>query len=530
MENKSLQELIVAINEAPRGAKTCAFFDFDGTIISGFSAIAYLKAQLKRGDFSVSELAEMSAAMTRFGLGDLGFSAMMATTMQFLRDSSESDFIEFSSFMYEKHIARAIYPESRALIEAHQACGHTVAIVSSATRYQVAPAAHDLDISHIRCTELEIEDGNFTGGVVQPTCFGPGKVTAAQSIADEVAGELEDSFFYTDSTDDIELLESVGRPVTLNANKRLTAIAQERQWPSARFDSRGPASVMRWARSIAATGSLATSFVAALPILALTGSRRRMQNFSYALFAETASALIGLELDIRGEENVWRQRPAVFIFNHQSKADVVIVLQLLRKDLAGVGKKEIRNIPIIGQVMQLGGAVLIDRENAKSAISAMQPLVDVMRDEGKSVVMAPEGTRTVTPKLNPFKKGAFHLAMQAGVPIVPIVIHNSIDVAPKGDFIFRSAKVRVDVLSPVDTSDWKRETINEHVASVRSLFLETLGQPAEGDQLVQKKRKTKTAKRKRPIAKNTKKAAKKTTKKSTAKKTQKLSKTTPDKP
>ena len=76
----------------------------------------------------------------------------------------------------------------------------------------------------------------------------------------------------------------------------------------------------------------------------------------------------------------------------------------------------------------------------------------------------------------PFKKGAFHLAIQAGVPIVPIVIHNALDVAPKGDFAFRAATVMVDVLPPVDTRVWRRETIDQHVAEVRGMYLKALGQ------------------------------------------------------
>ena len=67
--------------------------------------------------------------------------------------------------------------------------------------------------------------------------------------------------------------------------------------------------------------------------------------------------------------------------------------------------------------------------------------------------------------------------MQAGVPIVPIVIHNALDVAPKGEFVFRSATVDVEVLPPVDTSDWSLDTLDEHVNDVRNLFLRTLGQP-----------------------------------------------------
>jgi putative phosphoserine phosphatase/1-acylglycerol-3-phosphate O-acyltransferase len=216
--------------------------------------------------------------------------------------------------------------------------------------------------------------------------------------------------------------------------------------------------------------------LAGLPIWALTGSQREARNFSTSLFADVSSALIGLNLVVRGEEHLWSSRPAVFVFNHQSKADVVIIARLLRRDIAGVGKKEIKKMPLIGMTLELAGTVFIDRENASSAIEAMQPLVDAMRIEGKSVVIAPEGTRTISPRLAPFKKGAFHLAIQAGVPIVPIVIHNAGDVAPKGDFVFRPATVEVDVLPPVDTNAWSADTIEEHVAEVRRLFQVTLGQ------------------------------------------------------
>ena len=213
-----------------------------------------------------------------------------------------------------------------------------------------------------------------------------------------------------------------------------------------------------------------------MPIWALTGSRRDAVNFSISVFADTASALIGLNLDIEGEHHLWSHRPAVFVFNHQSNVDLVVIARLLRRDITGVGKREIRDIPIIGRVFEAAGVVLIDRRNTANAIAAMSPLVDAMRVEGKSVCLSPEGTRSTTPKLAEFKKGAFHLAMQAGVPMVPIVIHNSVDVQPKGDILYHPGTVKVQVLPPVDTSNWSEATINEHVAEVRGMFLSALGQ------------------------------------------------------
>ena len=476
----SIQQLLQDIEEAPKGPKITAIFDFDGTIISGYSATVFIREQLRRGDVSPREFLEIVGAMTNFGLGNLGFSGMMAVNAQFMRGIEEETYYEVGEELYKRQIARRIYPESRALVDAHLARGHTVAIISSATPYQVAPAAEDLGINHVLCTHLEVADGKFTGGVVKPTCFGQGKVDAAEDLAAEVGADLDNSFFYSDSTDDQLLLERVGYPRALNPSEKLQRLARKNKWPVASFGSRGRPSVTQFIRSIAATSSLVTSFAAGLPIYALTGSRRDSVNFSFSLFADTASALIGLDLNVKGEEHLWSHRPCVFVFNHQSKADVVIIARLLRRDIAGIGKKEIkREQPLIGKVMEFGGVVFIDRADSKSAIDSIAPLVDAMRDEGKSVVLAPEGTRTVSPKLAPFKKGAFHIAMQAGVPIVPIVIRNAGDVSPKGDFVFRSATVDVEILPPVETSQWSAKTIDNHVMEVRNMFARSLGQPEQ---------------------------------------------------
>lgn len=469
-----VKALLAAIEQAPPGPKTAAFFDFDGTIIAGYSAIVFLKDQLRRGALSPGEFLALTRALTSFGLGNLGFSALMTVHAQFLAGRTENTYWEEAQALFTEHIGRLIYPETRALIEAHQRKGHTVAIISSATPYQVEPAARELGIEHVFTTTLEVVDGQFTGRVNRPTCFGEGKVDAAEILRRQQGLDLRQSFFYTDSTDDIQLLEHVGRPVVLNPNKRLATVARERHWPAAHFDSRGRPTLTRFVRSVAATASLVPSFAAGLPIYALTGSRRDSVNFSISLFADAASALINLQLEVNGRENLWAKRPAVFIFNHQSKADVVIMASLLRRDIAGIGKKEIKKLPVIGKVLEMGGVVMIDRKDPKGAIAAMRPLIDAMRDEGKSVVIAPEGTRSITRRLGAFKKGAFHIAMQAGVPIVPVVIHNASDIAPKGDFVFRRGIVSVDVLPPIETTDWKVNRLGHHIEAIRQQFIEVL--------------------------------------------------------
>ena len=475
------QDVVAEILDLPDGPEIGAFFDFDGTIISGYSAVAFFQEQLKRGHMSPRDVVELISVMASFGIGILGFPALMLAASQFLRGVREDSYAEFGEEVFKSHIARQIYPETRALVKAHLQKGHTVAIISSATPYQVEPAARDLKIENVLCTYLQVEDGEYTGAVVRPICFGPGKVLAAESLSQKYGADLDKSFFYSDSTDDIELLERVGNPRPLNPSNKLQAISERRGWPVRRFASRGRPTPTDWVRTAMVPATLLGSFVSGLPIWALSGSKRDALNFSMSVFADVASALIGLNLSIKGERHLWSHRPAVFLFNHQSNVDMVIIARLLRRDISGVGKKEIGDIPLIGRVLEFAGVVLIDRKDTDKAIETMGTLVDTMRIEGKSVCMSPEGTRSVTPKLAPFKKGAFHLAMQAGVPIVPIVIQNSSDIMPKGDMIYRPATVQVEVLPPVDTSGWSADTIDEHVASVRNMYLETLGQDQSDD-------------------------------------------------
>lgn len=464
------------VEQSPEGPQIAAFFDFDGTIIYGYSATKFLREQIKRGDVKFKQLPELVKIMTKFSLGSIGFSAMMTETSSYLKGISENDYIDFGENLYRKHLAKLIYPESRALIEAHLKKGHTVGLVSAATPYQVVPAARDLGIPHVMCTHLEVKQGKFTGAVIRPTCYGMGKVAAAEKIIEAEGADPAQSFFYTDSDEDIQLLEYVGKPRPLNPNSRLRNIARGRGWPVQDFTSRGNIGVKDYLRTFALQGSMIASAAAGLPIYAMTRSLRKSRNFATSLFADLGSAISGLELDVDGEENVWTDRPCVFVFNHQSQADVLIMASLLRRDMAGVGKKEIGNVPILGKLFEWGGTVLIDRENTTSALEAMKPLVDVMRNEGRCVCIAPEGTRSTSTNLGRFKKGAFHLAMQAEVPIVPVVIHNAIDVSPRGQFVFRPATVKVTVLPAVDTSDWKASTISEHVDFVRDMFLVELDQ------------------------------------------------------
>jgi putative phosphoserine phosphatase/1-acylglycerol-3-phosphate O-acyltransferase len=463
------------VDDGPEGPQIGAFFDLDRTLIARFSAVDFLFDGLRSGLIGPRQLGDLVLTAMRFQRQQISFSAFVTGVSGMLRGLREEDFSATGARLFEEQLAGAVYPEARALVQAHQRKGHTVAIVSAATRYQVEPLARDLGIAHVLCTQLEVKHGAFTGDVVRPTCYGEGKALFARRLARRHRVRLKQSYFYTDSDEDLPLLELVGKPRPLNPNRRLTEIATARGWPLRRFHSRGTPSAADIFRTGMAVGSLVPSFLLGLPAAALDGSWRRAVNLATGTWGELGTALAGIDVRVSGEEHLWSHRPAVFIFNHQSGIDMLLIAKLLRRDIVGVAKQELRRNPIFGPAFALAGTVFIDRFDRQQAIAALRPAVDALR-QGLSLVIAPEGTRSPTPRLGRFKKGAFHMAMAARVPIVPIVFRNALDALPKHGVIVRPAVIEAIIHPPIATEHWAAKDLDEHVERVRRLYLETLEQ------------------------------------------------------
>jgi putative phosphoserine phosphatase/1-acylglycerol-3-phosphate O-acyltransferase len=225
--------------------------------------------------------------------------------------------------------------------------------------------------------------------------------------------------------------------------------------------------------------TLPLAAIASLPVLLFTWSMRRTVNCCIGLWADLNCALIGMKVSVNGNEHLISPRPAVFILNHQSNADGFLVAKLIRRDIAILGKKEIAQDSITGRLLRWGGLITVDRENTADAANTMRALTNAIRQEKRSAAIFPEGTRSQATTPGQFQRGAFLIALRAGVPIIPIVIHNSIDVQQRGEEIYRPATVRVDVLAPIDTSTWRIKTLDAHIAEVREMYLRTIGQSQE---------------------------------------------------
>jgi putative phosphoserine phosphatase/1-acylglycerol-3-phosphate O-acyltransferase len=213
------ERLTEEIRSGPSGPELAAFFDLDQTLLAGFSATSFVWERVVTGRMAPRELADTLLGALSFAAGRTGFSGLMSATTAAYRGLAESVLEELGEEVFDKYLATQIYPESRALVQAHRDAGHTVAIVSSATRYQAEPMARELGIAHVLCTRLEVENGVFTGRIIRPTCYGEGKATAAHELAARHDIDVGQSWFYTDSDEDLPLLEIVGRPRPTNPNR-----------------------------------------------------------------------------------------------------------------------------------------------------------------------------------------------------------------------------------------------------------------------------------------------------------------------
>ena len=211
--------------------------------------------------------------------------------------------------------------------------------------------------------------------------------------------------------------------------------------------------------------------ILALPFRTL---RVRLGNFCGKMIGPVVSWLVGAKITNPDSDKLNSSRPAIFVTNHASALDVFIGMALCPYGGCGVGKKEILKIPFFCLAYWLAGHLLIDRGNNAKAVASMKKLSDFVKAKGLSIWIWPEGTRSLDGKLIPFKKGFVHLALATGLPVVPVIVHGAHKVWPAKTMQFYPGEVRVEVLDPIKTDNWTKETIDEHVEEVKDLMAKAL--------------------------------------------------------
>lgn len=465
---------LAEIEASPEGPQVGAFFDLDGTLVAGFTGVLMTRDRLRRGQMSVGEFIGMVQAGLNHQLGRSEFEDLIGKGARMLRGNSLSDLDELGERLFVQHVQGRMYPEMRAMVRAHLARGHTVVLSSSALTVQVEPVARFLGIDNVLCNKFETdEDGLITGEVERPIIWGAGKARAVQNFSTARGVDLTKSYFYADGDEDVALMYLVGNPRPTNPAGKLAAVAAKRGWPVLRFRSRSGSSPVAQLRTLASLATIPTVAAGAVGLGLLTRNKRVGINFFTSNWSKLLMLTTGIELDILGEENLTAQRPAVFIFNHRNQADPMIAGRLVGVDFTGVGKKELERNPLMGPLGKVMDAAFIDRDDPEKAIEGLQKVEELAR-KGLSILIAPEGTRLDTTEVGPFKKGPFRIAMAAGIPIVPIVIRNAEVIAARDSSTFNPGTVDVAVYPPIPVDDWTVENLDDHIAEVRQIYLDTL--------------------------------------------------------
>ncbi|MDM8516146.1 lysophospholipid acyltransferase family protein [Desulfobacterales bacterium HSG16] len=167
-----------------------------------------------------------------------------------------------------------------------------------------------------------------------------------------------------------------------------------------------------------------------------------------------------------------RSRPYIYMSNHQSHYDIPVLYSCLDVQFRWLAKVELFKIPIFGQAMKQAGYISINRSNRQSAFESLDTAAAKIRN-GVSVLIFPEGTRSNDDNIGPYKKGGFVLAVDSGVPIVPVVIRGTRAVLPKREFKITPGNVTLEIKKPIDTFGYSRKNKDELLEIVRKSMSET---------------------------------------------------------
>jgi len=204
-------------------------------------------------------------------------------------------------------------------------------------------------------------------------------------------------------------------------------------------------------------------------------------NFLYRVAmwgAWTGVRLAGVQVRTVGLERLDPNRTYIFMSNHASNIDPPILIPLIPRRTSVMAKKELFSYPILGKAMRLGSLVPVDRGNREAGIAAVHTASEVIR-QGINMTIYVEGKRSFDGKLLPFKKGPFYLALEAGVPVVPVTIAGSHYVMPKRRFAIKRGLVTIIFHDPIEPKDFgDRECLME---SVRGLIDGGLPEEFQGE-------------------------------------------------
>lgn len=223
---------------------------------------------------------------------------------------------------------------------------------------------------------------------------------------------------------------------------------------------------------------LATGFLSTIVVLAaLVRHRGGIYEWAARSWSRWTLWASGAQLQIEGLEYFRVDRPQIVASNHQSWFDVFAIAAIVPKRFRFIAKEELRRIPLFGLAWESAGHISIRRQDRMQAISALDAAGALMRSDNSTIVIFPEGTRSRTGELQPFKKGAFMLALRTGIEIVPAAVIGSRGVLRKGDWRVRKGPIIVRFGEPIDSSHYDEAHREQLMLEVRARIAKMLHHP-----------------------------------------------------
>ena len=200
-----------------------------------------------------------------------------------------------------------------------------------------------------------------------------------------------------------------------------------------------------------------------------------VHSYSAVPWARIMLWVSGIRVKAEGQENADPGVPCVYMSNHQSYFDILALLAYVPVSFKFIVKQELMRIPIFGLAMRRAGYIGIERKDHRKAIQSMNKAAEKMRN-GVSVLIFPEGTRSVDGRLQEFKRGGFILAIKSGCAIVPVALNNSYRIAPKGSLRINKMPMDIHIGKPISVKDYTKKETHQLMDRVREAMLSHIDQ------------------------------------------------------
>jgi HAD superfamily hydrolase (TIGR01490 family) len=215
--------------------RIAAFFDVDRTVLHVNSGTLWMKYLRRRGEIGRLELARAGVWALLYKLAVLDMDTLARRLVADLEGQSVLEMSAKAAAWWHDEVRATISPRALDAIKVHRQRGELCVLLTGGTQFVAEPLMHELSLDAALCSRIESRGGRFTGKLIEPLCFGHGKIHWAEQWAKEHDVDLARSSFYTDSYNDLPMLERVGVPVVVNPDVRLGRLARRRGWPIHRW-------------------------------------------------------------------------------------------------------------------------------------------------------------------------------------------------------------------------------------------------------------------------------------------------------